>query len=477
MKLYTIFSGFIIAAVCLMLSLDGVAQSSRTTYFMKTSYARTTLNAALRPDQAYIGIPFLSNVYADARTNTFNLHNLTYPMGGERVTFMHPQISTSKALENISDNNYVSGVVGLSLFSAGFFRGDSYWNFNISARTDADGNVPRSAFELLKVGFKENETVTHDLSDLSITQNGFMEISATNSRMFLNNSLTVGVRGKVLLGISYVDLDAESLNITAGTEFWKARSQVRLRGAGPGISAYYSKSDYDPNRQNFDGFHYGSFGIPGYGLGLDIGGVYDLKDVPVNFLKKLKVSYGLNDIGFISWSKSNVVQLSSQKTEVIVTPHDYTINGGSTAINDIFDNAIDDIRQAINLHEDSNKDGYTTTLRANMNVGLEYEVWEDKMTAGFLYSTRFGKYFTTNEFTFSANYMPKSWLAASLSYSAAYSKFNTFGVAVHIAPSRGLNFFLASDYTIFRISPQWIPTSSNALNFQFGLSIPFGGKR
>lgn len=87
-----------------------------------------------------------------------------------------------------------------------------------------------------------------------------------------------------------------------------------------------------------------------------------------------------------------------------------------------------------------------------------------------------GKYFTTNEFTFSANYMPKSWLATSFSYSAVYSAFNTFGLAVHIAPAKGLNFFPGSDYTIFKISPQFLPTSSNALNFQMGLSIPFGGK-
>lgn len=476
MKRYFISFILIIVVVCCFLPFDGIAQSSRTSYFMKTSYARTSLNAALRPDQSYIGIPFMSNVYLDARTNTFNLNNLTFPMDGERVTFMHAQIPAEKAMKNISDNNYVSANLGFSIFSAGFFRGDSYWSFDLGVRADGDTNVPKSVFELLKVGFKEDETVTHDLSDLSLSQNSFIEISATHSRLFLNNSLTLGVRAKLLLGLSYIDLDAKSLSITAGNEFWTAKSRVKLKGAGPGIYAYYSDSEYDPERRNFDGFHYGSFNIPGYGMGLDIGGVYDFKDVPVGFLQKLKASYALNDIGFISWTKSNVVQLSSQETEVTISPHNYTIIGGGTSLNDIFDNAVDDIRQAINLHEDASPGGYTTSLRANMNVGLEYEVWKDKMTAGFLYSAHFGKYFTTNEFTFSANYMPKSWLATSFSYSAVYSAFNTFGLAVHIAPAKGLNFFLGSDYTIFKISPQFLPTSSNALNFQMGLSIPFGGK-
>ncbi|WP_146212654.1 DUF5723 family protein [Dysgonomonas alginatilytica] len=478
MKLRSLFSVSVAIIIGCILSPDGFAQSTRSSYFMKTSYTRTALNAALRPEHGYIGVPFLSNIYLDARTNTFNMENLTFPLNGERVTFMHAQISESQALSNISTDNYITTNLAFSIFSAGFFRGDSYWNFDFGIRANADSNVPKSVFELLKVGFKENETVTHDLSNISLAGSVFGEIGVTNSRTFLNNSLTLGARGKLLLGISYLDLDAKSLNITAGSEFWRAKSQVILRGAAPGIKGRYEENEYNPDKQDFDGFDFGDFNIPGFGLGLDIGAVYDFKDVSVDFLRKLKVSYALNDLGFISWSKSNFVQLSSPETEVIVSPNDYTThNDGTTSIIDIFDHALDDLRQAVNLHEDPVTSGYTATLRANMNVGLEYEVWDDKMTAGFLYSTRFGKYFTSNEFTLSANYMPKPWLATTFSYSFAYSAFKTFGLAVHVAPTRGINFFLASDYSIVRISPQWLPTSSHAINLQMGVSIPFGGRQ
>lgn len=478
MKLLFVFRIFVVAILGCLLSLNGFAQSTRSSYFMKTSYTRTSLNPALRPDQSYIGVPLLSNIYLDARTNTFNMENLTFPLNGERVTFMHAQIPENQALSNISDNNFITTNLAFSIFSAGFFRGDSYWNFDFGIRANADSNVPRSVFELLKIGFKENETVSHDLSNVSLAGSVFAEMGATHSRMFLNNSLTLGAKGKILLGISYVDLDTKSLNITAGNEFWRAKSQVTLKGAGPGIKGRYDENEYDPNKQDFEGFDFNGFHIPGFGLGLDIGAVYDFKDIPVDFLKKLKVSYALNDLGFISWSKDNFIQLSSPESEVIVSPNDYTTsNNGSTSIVDIFEHALDDLRQAVNLHEDPVKNSYTSTLRANMNAGLEYEVWDDKMTAGFLYSTRFGKYFTTNEFTLSANYTPKTWLATSLSYSFAYSRFKTFGLAVHFAPSRKINFFLASDYSIVRISPQWMPTSSKAINVQMGLSIPFGGKR
>lgn len=477
MKLNQILVKLAVVLLC-TLPLKGFGQSTRSSYFMKTSYMRVSLNPALRPDQSYIGIPLLSNIYLDARTNTFNLKNLTFPLDGERVTFMHAKIPDDKALSNISDNNYITSNLSLSILSAGFFRGDSYWNFDLKLRADADVNVPRSLFELLKLGFNENETVTHNLADISLTENTFAEIGVAHSRAFLDNNLIIGARGKVLLGITHLNMDTKSLDITAGTEFWRAKSEVRLKAAGPGITARYKENEYDPGKQDFDGFDFGNFSIPGYGLGIDIGAVYDFKDISIDILKPLKVSYALNDIGFISWSKQNFTQLTSPETEVVISPSDYSMhNDGSTSINDIFDNAVDDIKQAINLQVVPVDGGRTTSLRANMNLGLEYEVWKEKMTAGFLYSTRFGNYFTTNEFTLSANYTHKDWLAATLSYSFVYGAFNTFGLAVHLAPSKGVNFFLASDYTVAHVSPQWIPTSSKALNLQMGISIPFGGKR
>lgn len=478
MKLNRILYKFGIVITSFTLSLGAFAQPARSSYFMKTAYQRTSLNPALRPDQGYIGIPFLSDIYVDAKTNTFNLETLTFPLNGERVTFMHAAIPDQQALANISRNNYITSQLGISLFSMGFFKGDSYWNIDFRARLNIDGNIPKSLFELLKTGFNEDETVTHDLSNMSFRESMFTEIGVAHSRPLFDKNLILGARAKLLFGLSNIDLNAKSLSLTAGSEYWKARSQVSMRGAGPGIVAKYKIDENDPNKKNFDGFDYNGFSIPGYGLGVDVGAEYSFRDSPTDFLKKLKISYSLNDIGFIYWSKNNSAQLSSPATEVVITPNDYTIHGnGGTSIRDIFDDAVDDIKQAINLYETPTNGGYTTALRGNMNTGVEYEFWKDKMTAGLLYSIRFGRYFVSNEFTVSTNYKPNSWFATSLTYSFVYNAYNMVGLAVNIAPSKGVNLFLASDYMIINISPQGIPTTSKAINFQMGISVPMGGKR
>ncbi|GHT32271.1 hypothetical protein AGMMS49574_15450 [Bacteroidia bacterium] len=64
-----------------------------------------------------------------------------------------------------------------------------------------------------------------------------------------------------------------------------------------------------------------------------------------------------------------------------------------------------------------------------------------------------------------------------MSYSFIHNKFNTVGLALHITPGKGINFFLASDYLLPHVSKEFLPVTSKAVNFQVGFSIPLGAKR
>lgn len=463
--------------ILLLLARHGVsAQSIKSTYFMKTSYTRNALNPALRPDQGYIGIPFMSNIEVDAKTNTFNLDNFTFPLNGERVTFMHSGISSDRFLSNISDKNYLSTNVGYSIFSMGFYKGEKYWNIDFNVKVNADVSIPKSFVEMIKDGFAQDKVVNYDLKDLSAAGDAYVEIGVSHSRPFLDKALTVGVKTKLLAGIGNVDFDVESLSLEAGPEYWKTKSKVTMKASGPGISPKYTESGSNNQYQKFDGVDFDGFSIPGYGLGFDIGAVYNT-DSLIPILKGFKISGALTDIGFIFWSKGNSINLTSPETEILIKPNDYTIyRDGSSSLQDLLDDVVDDFEQAIDLKSNGNK-SRTTSLRMNLNLALEYEILKNKLTTGFLFTKRFGKYFSTQEYTLSANYKPNTWFATSASYSFAHSKFDTFGLGIHLAPSKGINFFFASDYIIPHVSPQWYPTTSKALNFQLGISIPMGGKR
>ncbi|NDW19354.1 hypothetical protein D0T53_10585 [Dysgonomonas sp. 216] len=458
------------------------AQTASNNYFIESSHVRTNLNPALRPNSSYIGVPFLSGIGVDYKTNTFNLENLTFKKNGERVTFMHSDVTNGEFMKNVSDKNYLSTNVGYDIFSMGFYKKDAFWNINLGVKVQTDVNIPKSFFRLMKEGFAQDIEQTYVIEDLNATANSYLELGVSYSRPFLDNSLMLGLRTKLLGGIANFDLNAEKVELTAGSDIWRARSNVKLQGSAPGVKPKFKEKEREGREpiNQIDGFDFDDWtSFSGYGLGFDIGGVYDfgklagtIDGTMGNVLSNLKVSLAFTDMGFISWTKKNSTHLASTGEEVVIEPGDYTIHtDGSSSLEDVFDDVMDDLEQAINLEEGKRK-GRSTSLRTTMNMGAEYSFFDNRLSAGLLYSLRFGNYYNVSELTISGNYRPKSWLATTLSYSFLHSDFNTVGFAMYLTPSKGVNFFVAGDYIIPNVSPEWIPTTTKAMNVQFGFSVP-----
>ncbi|MFV0468210.1 MAG: DUF5723 family protein [Dysgonomonas sp.] len=462
-----------------LLSANGLMAQTATEYFMESSFSRLTLNPAQRPNQGYVTfIAPLVDVYAGVKTNTLNLDNFTFPVDGNRVTFMHKDVTSEQFLKNIKDDNYVSFDTKINIFGVGFYKGDAFWSVDMNIRSHVDANLPKQIFALAKNGFSQDKQTIYNIENTNATGNAYLELGVGYSRPVLNNSLIVGGKVKLLSGIADFDLDAKSLELEAGPDIWRAKSHVVLKGSAPGIKVK-KKIDEDDGTEKFDGFEdfeFDGLSSLGFGLGFDLGAVYDLGST-VDVLKGVKVSAALTDIGFMKWNEKNTVILESPETVIIIDPNDYTIHqDGSTSLNDVFEDVLDDLEKAVDLKTQTPK-SRTIALRSTLNLGAEYEILSGKLSAGALYSNRFGTYFNSSEFTLSANYRPCSWFAASAGYSFIHSSFDTFGLAMHLAPSKGLRLFLASDYAIPHINPQGAPTTSKALNFQIGISVPIGAKR
>ncbi len=276
----------LVAIAITIFSSAAFAQVTKTDYFMETSYLRNSLNPALRPDQGYLVVPVLPNAGVNVQTNKLNLDNLTFAgPNGQRVTFMHPSVNATDFLSNIANDNYINTDVNLKLFGLGFYKGDAFWNIDLGVRTHVDANIPKGFFELFKEGFDQENQKRFDLSELSATGNSFVELGVSYSRPLIDNNLILGARVKLLGGIGDLDLNAKSLSIDAGPDYWKAKSQVTLKGAAPGALS----PKYDDETGNIDGFDIDGFNVPGYGAGLDLGAVYDLKGI-LPILNGLKVS-------------------------------------------------------------------------------------------------------------------------------------------------------------------------------------------
>jgi hypothetical protein len=456
MKQYTI------SILALFASLTLTAQSVRTDYFMQNSYSRMSLNPAFMPRQGYIGVPSLSDLTLEANTNSLYLDNFLFDRNGEKVTFMHPLVSSSEFLSNIPNKSNFSTSLNYQPISFGFYtKNGSYWSFGIGFKALMDINIPKPLFELLKVGFTANDqTINYLIRDINLSLTGYSEISVGYARTLLDNRLSVGAKAKLLFGAANIDLNIETLDVTARKDQWTARSKATLKGSG-------GKAGYNEDGL-FETIEMENLGVNSYGLGVDLGAVYKVLD-------KTKVSLAFTDIGFLSWSGANSINLKAPETQITVTPGEYSSGEGNFNFKENLDTAIDDIKEAINFKESGKAQGRTTMLRTTMNVGIEYDVLPGNLSAGLLSSTRIGSVIST-ELTLSANYNPAKikWLSAALSYSFINSGFDAFGLALHIAPKQGLHFFVASDYLIPKVSTQLLPVNSKTANIQFGLSIPIG---
>ncbi|MDR1937330.1 MAG: DUF5723 family protein [Tannerellaceae bacterium] len=441
------------------------AQSVRTDYFLQNSYSRTALNPAFIPRQGYIGVPGLADIAVGASTNALYLDNLVFNKNGEKVTFMHPWVGSSEFLSNLPDKSNLSANLNYHPVSFGFFdKKGGFWSFGIGVRTLADINIPKPLFELLKVGFtSDDRTINYPVQNLSLSATAYSEVSVGHARTLLDSRLSVGAKAKLLLGAVDMDLNVESLDVTVQKDQWIARSKATLKGSG--IKAGYSETGV------FETIELESIGATNFGLGVDLGAVYAISD-------RARVSLAFTDLGFISWSAGKSVNLKAPETQVVVKPGEYSSAESNFNFKENLNTAIDDIREAINFKESGQAQGRFTTLTTTVNAGLEYEVLPGSLSAGLLSSTYLGSNIAS-ELTLSANYNPASikWLSAALSYSFIHTRFNTFGLALHIAPSKVLHFFIASDYFIPKVSPEFLPVSSKAVNIQFGLAVPIGKVR
>ncbi|MDR1200477.1 MAG: DUF5723 family protein [Tannerellaceae bacterium] len=471
---------FVLSIFLLVLGYPLMAQSTYSDYFINTSQTRSSLNPAFRPKQGYIGVPFLSNIYVDAKTNSLNLDHLTFKKEGTIVSFLHPSVGIGEFLSAMGENNYLSVNANYRIASIGFYdKKEGFWTIDLGVRAIADVNIPKSLFDMAKRGLSddENDVFEYNINNAKANASAYIELGGGYSHPLLENSLLIGAKAKVLLGLANMNLDIKQFNASVGHDKWVVRTKATLDASLPGIAPTYDEDGiFDKAKWNEN------FGISGFGLGVDLGAVYRFETLSQsisnksiqNILGKLQASLAFTDIGFISWKEGNSMKLSTPSHEVVISPRDRVI---TEMMDEYFEDLLNDFEEAVNLKETaSEKGGKSTALYTTMNVGLEYEAWGNNLSVGLLSSTRLVGSHTITEFTLSGNYNPEKikWLATTLSYSFMHNKFNSIGLALHLTPSKWINFFIASDYWVPKLNKEFLPTTSKAMNIQFGLSVPIG---
>lgn len=444
----------LLVAAFALLGVNTSNAQSRTSYFMEGSYFRTEFNPALTPTRGYILIPGLSGVNLNLGTNFLSFDNFVYKRNDEYVTFLHRDVTTEQFLGQLPSNLKTTVNANVNLLGLGFYTKKMFWNFGANLR--CDNNLVLSP-ELFKA-VKSLGTGKHDLGATSFNANYYVEAYGGVSFPLLS-WLTVGVKGKLLIGLLNAKASFDNLYLSINDDKIEANLDGSWRASCPVIDnqrvvngedvALTDLLKFDPNVIMNN--------LKSYGAAIDFG-------VEMRFLNNhLKVSAAVTDLGFINWSDAS--QLGGKVSGGFVyTGANVTLDGVNQ---DELIRPLEGNDKLINFDDVLHKGKYekypATRLTCSINAGVEYNMLKNKIALGVFSQTKVlntsTKSVPYSEITASVNLRPLNWVSATVSHTLlSGNNAGIFGAAINIHPAL-FNFYLGVDF----IDTNWVKFASNNL--------------
>ena len=459
---------YILSAVLMATAGTMTAQELNSAYFTNDYKFRHTMNPAYGNEQNYVSIPALGNLNVRTMGN-FGIEDVLYenpvPGGKKTTTFMNPYISTSEALGNFnSGNNKLLGNIKLTILSAGFKAFGGYNTVELNSKTNFGVILPYELFAFAK-NIGNN---TYDIGDINVNAQSYAELAFGHSRD-INEKLRVGAKVKLLFGVARADAKMENVKANLVGDEWEISGQAQADVMMKGFTYKSEQKEYKANPGNYynkiDDVDIDGAGLGGFGLALDLGGIYKIND-------DITVSAAINDIGFISWS-NDMMAKSSGIPFKFDGFHDMAVHSNDPQGNETFDDRADryadQLADFANLEDHGDQGGRTTGIGATINVGGEYTLpMYRQVSFGLLSSTRLNGSYSWTEARVSANYRPLKWIDGGINLGVG-SLATSFGWNLNIHP-KGFNFFIGMDHLLGQTTKEMIPLSSNA-SISMGMNV------
>ncbi|MBC5620780.1 DUF5723 family protein [Butyricimonas hominis] len=438
---------------------NGYAQGLRTSYFMDNVPARLKMNPALQPARGYFNIPTIGALGLSISSNKLSIDDFV-----DIIENKNGFLESDKFMNRLDSKNTMNIDFTTDILSFGFYSGKGFWTVNLGARAIVSASIPKTMFEFARYA-EIDLGQEYDIRNMELHADVFSEIGLGYSRP-VTDKLNIGGRFKVLIGVGNLDAKIDKIYVNAGSDMqkWEVTTKGKLEASMKGL-----KLEYDSEHEYINDIDIDSPGISGFGFGIDLGASYKI-------LNNLTVSAAILDLGFINWSKSHTTIATTEGShtygEIIgsINPDDYDPNDWENINPDDYENYISNTDifdlDLIQFQEGEAK-SRKTTLRSTLNIGAEITLLNNKLGFGVLSSTQFTLPSSYSELTVSANYRPRNWFGATLSYSFLHSEFKTVGIGLKLGP-----IFIGSDYLMTKA-----PGDANRANAYVGCSIPLGKKR
>ena len=435
----------------------GVATASaqmRTAYFMEGSYFRTDMNAALAPTRGYIKIPAIGGLGVDFGNNYFSVNNLFYKKDGGIYTFMHNGVSADEFLGKLGNKGKLSINHNTSILGFGAHTKKLFWSFGLNLRSNTEITLSKDMFAALK----NLSNGYYDLGDTHISNREYIE-AALGFAIPIKDFMTFGFRAKGLVGIADLSMKMDKMYLDINENNVRAELMGGIRGNCPMFTPnYVVGSEFSVDGIMQQDIMQALKNIKSWGLGLDFGFEFRFLD------DHLKVSVGVNDLGFIKWYGNTTINAEGNAHFTYegfnLTTNEAKMDGGFSAV----------MAQP--------EGSYTTRLSCSLNGGVEYNILNNWIAFGVLSHTEFCQNFTRTELTASVNFRIMRWLSTSFSHTFLNgNQPGVLGWALNIHPT-GFNLFLGADFidTRFAVYNQKIPVPKmmTSANVYVGVGFNLG---
>lgn len=428
---------------------------------MENNPLRHHLNPAFQPIQkVYVDLPIVPTIYANTSNNSLRLYDVVYPkmINGkmQNITFLHPEGNVDNFYNQLKNYTTINTEASVDILQFGWRRDKGYYTFGLSERVEVYGNIPKDLAKLALYGTKDSVGINnHDLKRFGVKSQAFTEFALGYSRQ-IDEKLTVGAKAKFLIGQANATLKFKELRLNAGRDYWEIEADGQANASIPGATYSIDNDnnidDVDINIKKWQDF------LNGYGASFDLGATYS----PI---EHLTLSASVLDLGFIRWRKSmaNIPVDGEYRFAGI----DYDVKDRYTKWWEKYWKEFRDT-----MHYTTTKEKYNSMLSAKVLVGGEYGIVNDKIKFGVLSKTTIYNYHLLEDFTVSANFLPKNWFNANVSYSLVCNQYSTFGLG--LGARLGIFYlYFAGDYMPTQFTPQYIPYKSKKVNAEFGVLLTF----
>ena len=462
------FRLFYISLFLLLLMWMGLpvqAQDPMGLYYMETIPQSFMINPAMQPRaNGFFALPSVNqNFKSDvAFKNIFqeNSPEWVSPLSS-KYDFDKLKRATGKAL-NFNES------VDVGLLGLGFRTGKDYLSLTFSIKSVMQSGLPYDLIRIADDGFPDG--ASYDFSSLRMRGYAYKELSFGYSREWTDR-LTVGMKFKPLFGIMGGTTDISTFKLETSRQEWVVRVDGSVSTSAP-LEVTEAEEDGDfpesidgKEMEDDDWSDYLS-SFKNSGLAFDFGAVYEFSD-------RLTLSAALVNLGYIKWKEDlNTLSFSGSYS---FTGLD--VDGSDEDLDQAFEDLGDSLKTIIDYQTGHNK--FSTGLTPEFYIGAQYQV-SPAFTLGVLSRSMFQKYNFRQDFNFSANIQPYSFLAFNLNYSLRPGGGNGLGTGFSMLLGP-LQLYMLADYIPTRYSTVYMdeeeftmfPNARN-VSVKMGLNLIFG---